>query len=135
MPAEFAINIYDATHARRIDGVTSFVGEDRSGSFGILPHHARFMTLLVFGLARFRTGEGTWHYLAVPGGVLYFSRNELTVSCRHFLIDRDYAKISSALARQLLAEEEKLHAIKESLHRMEQAMLNQLWEKTHKSSL
>lgn len=135
MRNEFAINLYDAVHAQRINGVTSFVGEDSSGSFGILPNHARFMTMLVFGLARFRVGDQSWQYLAVPGGVLYFYNNELTVSSRHFIIDFDYEKISSALARQLLAEEEKLRSIKESLHRMEQSMLNKLWEQTQKIAL
>ncbi len=36
----------------RIDDVSSFVGEDDSGSFGLLARHDRFMTVLDFGLAR-----------------------------------------------------------------------------------
>ena len=69
----FKLNLFDIRHQQRINGVTSFVGLDASGSFGILPHHARFMTTLVFGLARFSLGLDTWQYLAVPGAVLYLS--------------------------------------------------------------
>ena len=36
--------------------MASFIGEDDSGSFGILAGHARMMTMLGFGLARFRAG-------------------------------------------------------------------------------
>lgn len=122
----FALNLFDASHEQRIDGVTSFVGEDASGSFGIQAHHARFMTTLVFGLARFRLATEDWQYLALPGAVAYFSNNELTISTRHFLIDTDLERISTLLDQQLLAEEENLHATRESLHKMEQAMLKRM---------
>ncbi len=52
----------------------SFIGEDASGSFGLQAGHARFMTILEFGLARFRTAEADWQYLALPGALLYFAQ-------------------------------------------------------------
>jgi F-type H+-transporting ATPase subunit epsilon len=122
----FVLNLFDASHEQRIDGVTSFVGEDATGCFGIQAHHARFMTTLVFGLARFRLDTDDWQYLALPGAVAYFNNNELTISTRHFLIDSDLERISSLLEQQLIAEEENLHATKESLHNMEQAMLKRM---------
>jgi len=120
---QFVLNLFDATHEQRITGVKSFVGEDASGCFGIQPNHARFMTTLGFGLARFRLGAEDWQYLALPGAVVYFNNNELTISTRHFLIDTDLERISASLGQQLIAEEENLHATRESLRRMEQAML------------
>lgn len=123
---QFVMNLFDATHELRIDAVTSFVGEDASGSFGIQPHHARFITTLVFGLARFRQATEDWQYLALPGAVMYFNNNELTLSTRHFLIDTDLERISSLLDQQLIAEEENLRATRESLRRMEQAMLKRM---------
>lgn len=124
----FSLLLQDATHTERMDGVTAFVGEDASGSFGILAGHARMMTALAFGLARFRIGEAPWRYLALPGGLLYFRGNELCVCTRHYLVDDDYARISSALQDQLVAEEEQLQAMKGSLRRMEQEILKRLWE-------
>jgi F-type H+-transporting ATPase subunit epsilon len=123
---QFVLKLFDATHERRITGVTSFIGEDASGSFGIQPNHARFMTTLVFGLARFRLGTEDWQYLALPGAVVYFNNNELTISTRHFLIDTDLERISTLLEQQLITEEENLRATRESLHRMEQAMLKRM---------
>ncbi len=130
---QFVLNLLDATHEQRITGVAAFIGEDASGSFGILPNHARFMTTLIFGLARFRTITEDWHYLALPGAVVYFNQNELTLSTRHFLMDTDLERISLSLEQQLITEEENLRATRESLHRMEQAMLKRLWTLTRKS--
>lgn len=124
----FSLRLQDATRSEEIAGVTSFVGEDASGSFGILAGHSRMLTALLIGLARFRVGEDAWQYLAVPGAVLYFQDNVLTVSTRRYLLDDDYMRISQALQQQLLMEEEQLHSMKDSLHRMEEAMLRRLWE-------
>jgi F-type H+-transporting ATPase subunit epsilon len=126
--SSFTLRLQDATRAEEITGVTSFVGEDASGSFGILPGHARMLTALVTGLARFRVGPASWQYLAVPGALLYFQDNMLTLGTRRYLLDADYTRISEALQQQLLAEEEKLHTMTTSLHRMEEAMLKHLWD-------
>jgi F-type H+-transporting ATPase subunit epsilon len=124
----FTLRLQDATRTQEIPGVISFVGEDDSGSFGILAGHARLMTTLLIGLARFRGTDGDWQYLALPGAVLYFRDNVLTISTRRYLLDRDYSRISADLEQQLLAEEEKLHDMKESLHRLEKEVLRHLWE-------
>jgi len=128
---DFTLVLQDATRTTTIAGVTDFVGEDSSGSFGILAGHARMMTALVLGLARFRTAGGPWQYLALPGAVLCFDHNVLTLSTRHFLLDDDYLRISEALQQQLLAEEETLHTMKTSLHRMEEELFRRLWEIGH----
>mgnify|MGYP001822862304 FL=1 len=131
----FTLILQDATHTQRIEQVTSFVGEDATGSFGILARHTRMMTSLVFGLARFRTVENAWQYLALPGAVLYFNDNELSLSTRRYLMDDDYERISIALHEQLLAEEKELRELKKSLHHMEEEILRRLWEIGHESGL
>ena len=123
----FTLQLYDATQQQRIESVTSFVGEDANGCFGLQAHHARFMTTLIFGLFRYRLQTDDWQYLALPGGVLYFNDNELSISTRHFLIDSDFERISELLKHQLLSEEETLSATRSSLQKMERAMLVRLW--------
>ena len=125
---KFTLILQDATHTHQIEQVTSFVGEDATGSFGILAGHARMMTSLVFGLARFRAGENAWQYLALPGAVLYFNENELSLSTRRYLVDDDYERFCTDLHDQLLAEEKELHELKNSLHHMEEEVLRSLWE-------
>ncbi|HTN43641.1 MAG TPA: F0F1 ATP synthase subunit epsilon [Nitrospiria bacterium] len=122
----FILHLQSATQFQRIEGVTSFVGEDRSGQFGILAGHARMITSLAFGLARYRTVENVWNYLALPGALLYFVDDRLAINTRRYLIDTDYQRISSALEEQLGMEEEKLRGMKESLHRLEAEMFKRL---------
>lgn len=86
------------------------------------------ITSLVVGLARFRGSEAVWSYVALPGAILRFEDNVLTLSTRRCLVGNDYTRISAALREQLLAEEQKLHAMKESLRRMEEEIFRRLWE-------
>jgi F-type H+-transporting ATPase subunit epsilon len=123
----FRLHLQDATRTEVLEDIETFVGEDRSGSFGILPGHARLMTSLVFGLARFRRAGGSWQYLALPGALLYFRDNELTLSTRHYIVDEDYSRISTTLGEQLAAEETEILAVKASLRRMEDEALRRMW--------
>lgn len=123
----FALILRDAASTKRVEDVASFVGEDASGSFGLLPGHAYFMTCLELGLARFRCRDGDWQYLALPGGVLVFRDNLLSVCTRRYFIDADYGRITEALTRQLLAEEESLREVKKSLAQLEQEVMRRLW--------
>ena len=94
----FEMHVQSATQYELIDGVTSFVGADDSGSFGIRARHARMMTALDYGLARYQLHDGSWHYLAFPRGILYFVDNALYISTRRFLHDTDYQRISKGSA-------------------------------------
>lgn len=124
----FDLHILGASGYDRIRDVTSFVGQDDSGSFGILPGHGRMMTALAYGLARFRQSSDAWTYLAIPGGLLYFAGNELHIVTRRYCLDKSYREISTTLLDRLLAEEESLRAVKENIFRLEQEMLRRLWQ-------
>ena len=124
----FTLHLYAADRYERIDEVASFVGEDASGSFGLLPRHDRFMTVLTFGLSRLRRADGAWEYLGLPGGVLYFMDNELRLSTRRYLRDTDPRRIAQALAGELLEEEQAMGETRRKLHRLEAEMFKRLVE-------
>jgi len=124
----FALELNGTTRSERIEGVSSFVGEDASGQFGVLAHRARMATVLVFGLARFRVGEQGWQYLALPGGVAYFDDGTLRIATRRYLYSDDFRAVSDALREEILAEEEQIATVRENLKRLEQEMLRRLWE-------
>jgi len=71
--------------------------------------------------------DSAWHYLALPGGLLYFAENVATISTRRFLRDDDADRISQALEEQLFIEEDNLRAMKQSLSRLEEEMFKRLW--------
>jgi F-type H+-transporting ATPase subunit epsilon len=126
MPS-LTLHLQSATQYERVPDVVSFVGEDSSGSFGVLPEHARMVTVLTIGLARFRTAAGAWEFVAVPGAMLYCRDNELRLCTRRYLRDSDYARIAAALHERLLAEEDALRQMKQHLRRLEEEMLKRLW--------
>jgi F-type H+-transporting ATPase subunit epsilon len=124
----FTLHLQSATQYEALEQVASFVAEDDSGSFGIQAGHARMMASLRFGLARYRSGEQPWQYLALPGALLYFVDNQLFLNTRHYVRDDDYERINAVLREQLHKEETGLQRIKESLRRMEEEMLKRLRE-------
>ena len=124
----FIMHLQSATQYERIENVTSFVGEDDSGSFGILAGHARAMMLLRFGLARFRIADLPWEYLAVPGALVYFVDGQLYLSTRRYLRGEDYESLSAVLRRELRVEEEALREVKQSMRRLEEEMFKRLWK-------
>jgi F-type H+-transporting ATPase subunit epsilon len=124
----FTLHLQSATQYERIGNATSFVGEDASGSFGLRAGHSRFMTVLTFGLARFRMGRGEWEFLALPGGLVYFTGNQLYLNTRRYLRGQDSERIRAALEQQFAVEESELRAMKQSLQRLEQEMLKRLLE-------
>ncbi|HPB75071.1 MAG TPA: F0F1 ATP synthase subunit epsilon [Chromatiaceae bacterium] len=126
MNRDFTLHLQSAARYERIAGLVSFVGEDASGSFGLLPGHAPFLTLLEYGLARFRQATGPWRYLACPGAVLWFTDDELFLNTRRYLIDEDYGRISGLLEGQLAEEEAALKSVKDNLQRLEQELFRRL---------
>jgi F-type H+-transporting ATPase subunit epsilon len=123
----FVLHLQSATQYERVEQVASFVGEDGSGSFGILAGHARMMTMLGFGLARFRVVGEDWQFLAVPGALVYFVDGQLYLSTRHYLRDPDFERISTVLRQQMAKEEEALGDMKQSVHRLEEEMMRHMW--------
>lgn len=124
----FVLRLQSALQSDQIDSVISFVGEDASGSFGILAGHARIITCLKYGLCWFRHENDAVEYLALPGGILYFNENILTISMRHYLRSSDYQTMVAALDQELRQEEENLRSMKESIQRLDEEMLKHLWE-------
>lgn len=122
----FTLHLFAADRYECIENVASFTGEDKSGRFGLLAHHDRFMTALTFGLARLALADGGLEYLGFPGGVLYFVDNELRISTRRYLRDTNVERITQALTRELLEEERALEQTRRKLHRLEAEMLRSL---------
>lgn len=122
------LHLQSSTQYERIEQVSSFIGEDLSGSFGILPGHARMMSLLTFGLARFRIRQLDWEYLALPGALVYLAGDQLYLNTRAYLRSADHQAMQAALRERFLAEEQELHSMKRSVQRLEQEMLKRLVE-------
>ena len=123
----FTVQLQSAVQCERLEDVVSFVGEDASGSFGLMKGHGRFVSTLAFGLAQLCYDDGRRDYLALPGAVVYFDDDLLTISTRRYLLGDDYNRISEVLRDEMVQEEQVLVEFKHSLEQMEQAMMLRLW--------
>lgn len=130
----FSLHLQSAARYECFEGVASFVGVDATGSFGILPGRERFMTVLEYGLARFRWEARPWRYVACPEGVLYFADGELFVNTRRYLLGDDFEGVSAQLSGRLAKEEAEIRTVKDNLLKLEQELYRRLreldqWEK------
>lgn len=125
---DFAVQLLGSDAGETIAGVVSFVGEDASGSFGLMARHARFMTVLTYGLARLRLADGRVRYVGLPGGLLVFDGRELRISTRRYLVGDDADALGQALALLARAEQRALADTLRKLHRLESEMLHRLAE-------
>jgi F-type H+-transporting ATPase subunit epsilon len=133
--SSFRVRLQSPTRAETIDGVVSFTGKDKSGSFGILPYAYWRTTALSYGMGTVRKADGTTEYLALPGGILYFKSNELKIATRSFIRSSKAEEITEALANQIRKNEESIRGIKQSIHRLDDELLKRLTSIGTRSSL
>ena len=122
----FQVQLLATDRSDTVLEVVSFVGEDATGSFGLMAQHVRCMTMLTFGLARLTLADGRRLYAGLPGGLLYFVDNTLKISTRRYLLGDDPQAIASALAKEVLAEEQSLAQTRRKLHLLEANMLTRV---------
>jgi len=122
----FDLYLRDTNCVEHVSGVVSFVGEDASGSFGILADHQRLITVLAFGLARFKKSDQKWHFLAMPSALLYFKNNVLQLNTPRFVRCENYKDISQALEQTLALEKSLVGDLKSHLKNIEDNMLLQI---------
>jgi len=124
----FTVQVRDMQQMQTFESVQSFIGHDATGSFSIWANHGRFITALEFGLASFRQQDSSWRYLSMPGGILYFNQNLLTINTRRYFLDDDYARINQILEQTLQEEEQRMAHLRENLRRLEENALIRLRE-------
>jgi F-type H+-transporting ATPase subunit epsilon len=112
------------------ESIDSLCAEDASGSFGILPGHASFLTALTISIVSWRCG-GTERFCAVRGGVLTVANGtSIAIATREAVTGDALATLDEdVLARfQSEAEAEKIehvetmrlqiHAIRQMISRL-----------------
>jgi F-type H+-transporting ATPase subunit epsilon len=82
--------------------------EDESGEFGILPHHADFVTALSVSVVGWRRGDGLQGYCAVRGGLLAVSGGEdVAIATREAILGDDLASLEAVVRGRLAADFEE----------------------------
>lgn len=124
----FVLNLRDSQGSDHFGHVTQFIGADDSGSFGVLAGHAKMVAVLRYGLARFADTAGRWRYLSLPGGVLSFSGNELTVVTVRYFLGEERGIITRQLAAEMSRADSDIHRSRATLAEIEHALVRRLGE-------
>jgi F-type H+-transporting ATPase subunit epsilon len=124
----FALRLLDSHGSEAFGDVVQFIGADGSGSFGVLAGHARMVAVLRYGLARFVDAAGRWRYLSLPGGVLRFADNRMTVTTVRYFLGEDRARICRQLEDEMAKADSAVHASRATLVEIDHALVRRLGE-------
>jgi F-type H+-transporting ATPase subunit epsilon len=87
------------------EGVLSVRAEDATGSFGILPHHADFLTSLSISVVSWTRSNEARHYCAVRHGVLSVAGgHDIFVATREAVQADDLATLDQTVLARFRAD-------------------------------
>jgi F-type H+-transporting ATPase subunit epsilon len=87
------------------EGVLALCAEDASGSFGILPGHADFLTSLAISVVNWKSGDGGRRYCAVRHGVLSVaSGRDVAIATREAVVGDDLATLDQVVLARFRAD-------------------------------
>jgi F-type H+-transporting ATPase subunit epsilon len=93
--------------ALETDNVRSVRAEDQTGSFGILPGHADFLTVLAIGVITWRNSDEREHHIAVRGGTLIVRQGRhVEVVTREAIKEDTLENLSEAILQRWRTEEQ-----------------------------
>lgn len=86
-------------------GVAALRAADASGSFGILPRHADFLTSLSITIVRWASEDGTRQFCAVHSGVLSVTGGQdIAIATRAATLGRDLATLADTVLARFHAD-------------------------------
>jgi F-type H+-transporting ATPase subunit epsilon len=95
------------TVAVDVDDIASLRADDVTGSFGILPGHADFLTSLTIGVVSWTGGDGTEHFCAVRRGVLSVTGgSEIAIATQEAVLGDDLAILDETILVRFRADTE-----------------------------
>jgi F-type H+-transporting ATPase subunit epsilon len=87
------------------DGILSLGAEDATGSFGILPRHADFLTSLAISIVSWQSSDEKRHYCAVRRGVLSVDAGrDVAIATREAVTGDDLATLDQAVLGRFRAD-------------------------------
>ncbi len=89
------------------DRVRALRAEDASGSFGILPGHADFLTSLSISVVSWKVAGGAQRFCAVRRGVLSVAGGrEIAIATREAIPGDDFARLAETVLERFRADSE-----------------------------
>ena len=124
----FRLSLLDCRGSDHFEHVNQFIGADATGTFGVLAGHAPMVAVLRYGLARFLDDVGKWRYVALPGGILRFSHNAMSLVAVRYFHGDDPGTLVERLAQEMAQDDSELSAARQTMAKIDQALLRRLTE-------
>jgi F-type H+-transporting ATPase subunit epsilon len=106
--------------------VRSVRAADRSGFFGLWPHHEDFSTLLVPCVLSYRDEDNREHYAAVDGGVLVLQKGRISIGTREAVLADRIEEVADAATAMLAARREEEQTARAEFAELQAALLREL---------
>lgn len=114
-PLSVLIDADDVRHVR---------AEDETGTFGIMPGHADFLTVLAVSVVSWRNGDGKEHQIAVRGGVLMIRGGDcVEIAAREAIGEDTLSRLGSAVLERLRKTESSEKEARVSVTRLQLAAM------------
>jgi F-type H+-transporting ATPase subunit epsilon len=87
-------------------GIVALRAEDATGSFGILPHHADFLTSLTLSVLAWHGADNVPHYCAVRQGALSVTAGDIAIATREAVLGDNLATLHDAVLARFRSDAE-----------------------------
>lgn len=116
------------TQVLLVENVEQINAEGKNGAFGLLPDHVDFVTALVSGILSYRPSHGEEVFLAIDQGILVKCGQEVLVSTRQAIKDKDLETLHQTVEKQFRQLDERQKMTRTALTRLEAGMARGLIE-------
>jgi F-type H+-transporting ATPase subunit epsilon len=109
------------------DGILALRAEDATGSFGVLPGHADFLTSLAISIVSWQSGNETRHYCAVRRGVLTVNAGrDVAIATREAVTSDDLASLDETVLGRFRADIEAERTVRVESTRLQLDAIRQI---------
>ncbi len=127
MKSTFDATIITPQAIKIVENISFFRAEDKSGSFGILPRHTTFLTVLESAIA-IAVIDNQERYYAFNGGLLSFKNNHLKITAQEFIESDDLNSLLDSIKHSFKVQYEKEHLFRVNIENLQKAFIKKLIE-------
>ncbi len=127
MKSTFNAEIITPQMIKSIENISFFRAEDKSGSFGILPRHTEFLTILEPAIV-IAVIDKKEHYYAFNGGILSFRDNHLKITAKEFVESDKISELLAMIKKSFKVQEEKEQLFRDNIENLQKAFIKKLIE-------
>jgi|AGBJ01.1.fsa_nt_gi F-type H+-transporting ATPase subunit epsilon len=127
MKSKFDATIITPKAIKIVENISFFRAEDKSGSFGILPRHTAFLTVLESAIAIAEIDDKE-HYYAFNGGILSFKNNDLKIMTQEFIESDDLNRLLDSIKYAFKVQEEQERLFSDNIENLQNAFIKKLIE-------